>query len=675
MVEINDKVIVNGYTGVVKYIGTTEFADGIWYGIELDEGAGKNDGIVKGKRYFNLSKEGLYGIFARLSSLILIKSKDSNNDEVQISGLREENKRLLDENTQLRRRLEITSSEDPDNVIEFLTIQNTEQSKTIESSRKTIIELEQKHEMYTKLQAVYVELEKELREELEELQFSYNKDIDELKNKNAELMQSLANKNYPELDLADLKSKLNILRQELYENKFLKGLYELTSKKETRNAYFQFSYLSERILDDHIRNSFLNKQKCRFLLLVSCEISKVVEGTDLEKEFQSAVGDMSTWTPLFLEGFIPDHRIELVSILNFLNAHCEIDRNCLLVVGCFEIAFGSIVPNILAFQLENTTVDLDVKLVSEIYSHCLSIQNRCQELMSMDIAGEGLLFAESFSAQILFENVFYQILGPFEDVSEVRKILDLVKNLVGEFEHIKLGNCIKKNEPIPSEDITRIDYQREISADASSSITLPLENLVHEKDSRINELMIKTKILQQRVSELEGHQKSINALKTELDASGKENSNLMKTVCHLEDLVADLQEKLKHESLKAYQLVASQEYNDLASELVMVEKLDLISQIRDLRQTVTVLVSNINKAETDLKWLEQPTFTKRNRPSDIQLSNNIQGLTNNIFDFLNYSACFSFEGHIKENYLSNAIFKKNVIEMGIENIVAERTVD
>eukprot|EP00438_Fugacium_kawagutii_P011850 Skav236792 [mRNA] locus=scaffold1361:414131:424079:- [translate_table: standard] len=49
--------------GTVKFLGSTEFAAGEWLGIELDEQAGKNDGSVKGKRYFESKPE--HGIFVR----------------------------------------------------------------------------------------------------------------------------------------------------------------------------------------------------------------------------------------------------------------------------------------------------------------------------------------------------------------------------------------------------------------------------------------------------------------------------------------------------------------------------------------------------------------------------------------------------------------------------------
>lgn len=65
--------------GTVKFFGETDFAPGQWVGIHLDTPHGKNDGTVKGRRYFTCPM--LYGLFSRPSSLA-IDTEDNGNGEI-----------------------------------------------------------------------------------------------------------------------------------------------------------------------------------------------------------------------------------------------------------------------------------------------------------------------------------------------------------------------------------------------------------------------------------------------------------------------------------------------------------------------------------------------------------------------------------------------------------------
>ena len=64
-VEIQD-----GKIAVVRFVGTTDFAAGDWIGIVLDDASGKNDGSVRGRRYFTC--EPGHGMFVRPSAASII---------------------------------------------------------------------------------------------------------------------------------------------------------------------------------------------------------------------------------------------------------------------------------------------------------------------------------------------------------------------------------------------------------------------------------------------------------------------------------------------------------------------------------------------------------------------------------------------------------------------------
>ena len=74
---IGDRVIVsNTKHGYIQYLGTTQFAAGEWAGVVLDEPLGKNDGSVKGIRYFQCEPK--RGVFARPDKLVREPSSSSS---------------------------------------------------------------------------------------------------------------------------------------------------------------------------------------------------------------------------------------------------------------------------------------------------------------------------------------------------------------------------------------------------------------------------------------------------------------------------------------------------------------------------------------------------------------------------------------------------------------------
>jgi dynactin complex subunit len=68
---VGDRVLIGGVKeGTIAFIGTTQFASGIWAGIVLDTPEGKNNGSVKNVSYFQCPPN--HGLFAKPDKLTLV---------------------------------------------------------------------------------------------------------------------------------------------------------------------------------------------------------------------------------------------------------------------------------------------------------------------------------------------------------------------------------------------------------------------------------------------------------------------------------------------------------------------------------------------------------------------------------------------------------------------------
>lgn len=74
---VGDRVAVGGpseLVGVVGFLGPTQFAEGEWVGVELDAPEGKNDGSIRGVKYFKCKEK--HGVFVRPTG---VQKKDASD--------------------------------------------------------------------------------------------------------------------------------------------------------------------------------------------------------------------------------------------------------------------------------------------------------------------------------------------------------------------------------------------------------------------------------------------------------------------------------------------------------------------------------------------------------------------------------------------------------------------
>lgn len=72
--KVGQKIETNTHrTGLVKYVGPIHVAEGAWLGIDLGEPMGKNDGSVRGERYFDCPPQ--HGLFVKETDILQIISQ------------------------------------------------------------------------------------------------------------------------------------------------------------------------------------------------------------------------------------------------------------------------------------------------------------------------------------------------------------------------------------------------------------------------------------------------------------------------------------------------------------------------------------------------------------------------------------------------------------------------
>ena len=72
-------VSVRSQEGRVRYVGPTGFAEGEWVGIELASAVGRNDGSVRGVRYFSCKPR--HGLFVQRAQCVPIEGPSKEGDE------------------------------------------------------------------------------------------------------------------------------------------------------------------------------------------------------------------------------------------------------------------------------------------------------------------------------------------------------------------------------------------------------------------------------------------------------------------------------------------------------------------------------------------------------------------------------------------------------------------
>lgn len=159
--KIGQLVKVKDDSGVIKFIGTTSFAPGTWFGIELQHPRGKNNGSVQGVKYFDCKQDsdgGFYGVFVR-ESMLNHGDVTSDKDASQLNQI------IL----KLQAKLKAASNESAEYRNNFMALQSN-----FEKKLEIISDLQAKLEMQNVNNDFLQVVKQELEDKIQEWSTKYN---------------------------------------------------------------------------------------------------------------------------------------------------------------------------------------------------------------------------------------------------------------------------------------------------------------------------------------------------------------------------------------------------------------------------------------------------------------------------------------------------------------------
>ncbi|EGW34267.1 uncharacterized protein SPAPADRAFT_65423 [Spathaspora passalidarum NRRL Y-27907] len=279
--SVGSKVIVKTTPGIIRYIGTTQFAPGTWYGVELSQPNGKNNGSVEGVQYFHCKPN--HGVFVRQSMLEPQKemSPDLNNVNRIIDKLQNKLKLVTSESSGYKERISELMKESERTMERIGGLESKLEMQLLEneflksSNLELTTQLEELSDRYKKLDTEFhlIKEELEINQELEH-EFSFV-DVEQY---SSDDIKSIVERN------KQLESALVALKKlsEETENNLKKEIDELKLSQGIEERLEQFEELEK--ITEHLTHE--NHELSKTIISLNKTIGELNEIHDLDKQLE-----------------------------------------------------------------------------------------------------------------------------------------------------------------------------------------------------------------------------------------------------------------------------------------------------------------------------------------------------------------------------------------------------
>ncbi|AJW20694.1 Nip100p [Saccharomyces cerevisiae YJM453] len=598
--------------------------------------------------------------------------------------LLEENTQLLEENAVLSKKisdlglqlqqtnntigdlaLQIEAQSKSSNIVDKLTNDNILLTSNIKALNNELEELQAKEKLDENLRITYEQLEQELRLQLSNLQSALENEkeiagtyIEENSRLKATLESIEAKTSHK---FQSLELKVNTLQEELYQNKLLKKFYQIYepfAQPHLAALSSQLQYLAEVIESENFGK--LENIEIHIILKVLSSISYAlhiytIKNTPDHLEttlqcFKVNIAPISMWLSEFLQRKFSSKQETAFSICQFLEDNKFLDKDVTLILKILHPILETTVPKLLAFLRTNSNFnDNDTLcLIGSLYERSLSLIARIDKLIGKEEISkqDNRLFLYpscditlSSILTILFSDALF-LRQDYKRISSLKKLEVFFQGIESLLENITIFPEQPSQQTSDSESQCNIkegNFSNSLLSDRLNEENIRLKEVLVQKENMLTELETKIKIIIGRDLERKTLEENIKTLKVELNNKNEENCGKTEILNKLKEENFNLVNRLKNMELKLYQIKDNNTLNKIYLDREKVDRVNLVSEIMELRETIRRQIKEQKRVSIDFSWLDELPAVENKQPFKEHINHSLDTLGIEMFNFVSTS--------------------------------------
>lgn len=164
-----------------------------------------------------------------------------------------------------------------------------------------------------------------------------------------------------------------------------------------------------------------------------------------------------------------------------------------------------------------------------------------------------------------------------------------------------------------------------------------LKEVLVQKENMLTELETKIKIIIGRDLERKTLEENIKTLKVELNNKNEENCGKTEILNKLKEENFNLVNRLKNMELKLYQIKDNNTLNKIYLDREKVDRVNLVSEIMELRETIRRQIKEQKRVSIDFSWLDELPAVENKQPFKEHINHSLDTLGIEMFNFVSTS--------------------------------------